>query len=75
MKFLDGSDEASRRASHACVNLDLFSDRVPEGVGPAPEEPRYAYEVQPIPTVTCRRGQGAETPCQAPQETSLWPAW
>lgn len=56
MKFLDGPDEASRGASHACANLDLFSDRVPEGVGPAPEEPRYAYEVQPIPAVTCRRG-------------------
>ena len=57
MKFFDGPDEdaSSPGASHACINLDLFTDWVPQEVGPAAEAPHYAYEVQLIPAVTYRR--------------------
>ena len=57
MKFFDGpdEDESSPGASHACINLDLFTDWAPpEDVDPVPAHPRYVYEVQLIPAVTYR---------------------
>ena len=61
MKFFDGpdEDESSPGASHACINLDLFTDWAPtewapKEVGPVPEHPHYVYEVQLIPAVTYR---------------------
>jgi len=57
MKFFDGpdEDESSPGVSHACINLDLFTDWAPENAGPVPEHPHYVYEVQLIPAVTYRR--------------------
>ena len=54
MKFWDGPDEDGNSwgVSHACINLDLFSDLAPEDIGQAPQPHHYTYEVQLVPAIS-----------------------
>jgi hypothetical protein len=56
MKFWDGpdEDESTRGVSHACINLDLYTDWAPDQTGPVPEQASGSYEVQLIPAITYR---------------------